>query len=130
MTSIVVPEVPKKLNEPSARYFRETREYWYQKKLSEVTPPGPVRDQAWEQVRKGLTLVAGFYEKNNGSNGGKPLYFIGNTFTYADIVIGSFLHWPKAILDTQDFDWDDLRSADGGLWGRIADEIDKYRQVL
>lgn len=129
--SLVLPTTQKRLNERSQKYFLDSREFWYQQKLEDLSPPGPKREELWSQVRKGLTTLAGFYKKNENEGSGQSVFFMGNTFTYADIVIGSFLCWPKDILFEEDFDWQEIANADDGLWGRIVDELEqKYRQVL
>ena len=124
---LILPTVYLRLNKHSQCYFRITREYWYGLRLEEFSPPDSLqRNDAWLQVKQGLKILSEFYEKNQ--SGGD--YFIGNSLTYADIIIGSFLHFPKLVLFPRDFNWEYIAKLDGGRWGRIADEMEKYRQVL
>ena len=97
--------------------------------LSDICRPGPERELVWKQFRRGLTLLADFYGKRKGAER-KSAFFVGSTFSYADIIIGSMLHFPAAILSAEEYDWDEIISANEGIWEAVIEKLDKYRQVL
>lgn len=121
---IILPASNAKLNPPSQEYFRRTREAFFGAKLEELSPPGPTREKHWAQVKRGFDVVNGWLEKNEQ---GKT-FVMGDTISYADIVIVSFLIWMKRVLEVKE--WKDIESWHGGRWDALLNSFAKYETVV
>lgn len=123
---VVAPVLHSKLSKSSSDYLSKSCSLWLGLKLSDVCLTGSKRDSDLEQVQMALTLLAEFYRQRKDI-AGKQTFLIGDTFTYADIIIGSIIHFPATILSDVEFDLEEIKTANDGTWGRVIDELEKYR---
>ena len=84
----------KNLNPRSEEIFRRTREESFKCKMEEIAPAGPRRDGRWQQVKDGPTFLSGCVCEN----GPESLFFLGDKFTFADVLLVSYLMWAKRVL--------------------------------
>ncbi|KAH8115003.1 hypothetical protein DFH11DRAFT_1762205 [Phellopilus nigrolimitatus] len=120
---IMLPASNAILNPTSEEYFRRTREESYKKKLEELAPPGPIRDEIWAKVKEGLEKIAGFYDKN----GKDSTFFLGNTFTFADAIVVGYLAWVQIVLGPEGDEWKAVASWSGGRWGKLIELTKKWQ---
>ncbi|KAF8588672.1 hypothetical protein K439DRAFT_1629461 [Ramaria rubella] len=124
LVPLLLPAVHAVLDERSKVYFRETREKWYNKKLEEFSPEGPVRDAHWKALNEAFDQVAAIMEKN-----GPGVDFVagGDEPTWADIFIVSYLAWIKAVLPDE---WENrVKKWSGGKWATLMDKTEQWREV-
>ena len=115
---LVVPAVHRILNPASQQYFRTTREARYGMKLEEVAPLGSARrEELWRKTQEGLDQIAKFYEKD----GKDKLWFLGDTFSFADAYFAGYLAWIMAVLGADSEEWKRLVSWNEGRWARLVD---------
>jgi len=136
--AIILPSW-KCLNEPSAAYFRRTREAKFGKTLEEFAPPGEVGEKTWADAQAGFTQLAGWLDKNTnaytntgkGEGGGQQLPLVmGEVLSFADVMVGASLVWAKIVLGKDSEEWNKIRSWDGGKWGVVSDFWEKYEKVV
>jgi len=112
------------LNPASGAFFRRTKEPLFGASLEDLSPVGPKRDSDWKEVKKCFDSVNGWLEKN----GEKP-YVMGDTITYADIVLVSFIKWIPTVMGRDGKEWEDLQTWHGGRWKSLVDSFEKYAAV-
>ncbi|KAK4149202.1 hypothetical protein C8A00DRAFT_47133 [Chaetomidium leptoderma] len=56
---------------------------------------------------------------------GEGPFLEGATPMYADLIVGGWLQWMKALLP----EWEDLRGWDDGLWGGLFDALEEFAEV-
>jgi len=113
-----------KLNSPSEEYFRRTREVQFNMKMEEIAPPGPKRDELWTAVKEGFDKIASKYESNG--DGTLPYYY-GETISYADLVVVSFLQYIKAVLGPDSSEWKKMEGWNDGRWVKLFELTKKYQ---
>ncbi|KAI5117605.1 hypothetical protein M0805_006718 [Coniferiporia weirii] len=121
---IMLPASNSILNPKSEEYFRRTREKAFGKKLEEIAPPGLIRDEIWGKVKSGLERLGSFYDKN----GVDKLFFLGDTFTFADAIVGGYLLWIKVVLGPDSDEWKAITGWSGGRWAKFL-ELTKEWQM-
>ena len=123
---LMLPAVCYKLNPASFEYFRTTREASFKKKLEEFAPVGPVRDEGWAAVKRGLSVFASLYARNGE---GKEFFF-ANTFSYADAIVLGWIIWVKIVLGAENEEWKAVASWNGGKWARLLEITKEYQAIL
>ncbi|KAI0372258.1 hypothetical protein BV20DRAFT_940572 [Pilatotrama ljubarskyi] len=121
----LVAAVANSLPPRSEAYFRTTREARFGVKLEELAPPGPKREKHWSGVQHAFHTYAQWLE----TDGTDKLFFTGDKIAYADVTIAAYLVWLRVILGADSKEWADLRTWDGGRWGRFMDAFEKYETV-
>ncbi|KAF9484206.1 hypothetical protein BDN70DRAFT_798310 [Pholiota conissans] len=120
----VVPATYQQMNRASDAYFRLTREKMFGKKLEELAPKGDLGVSEWARFKNDLGKVDVWYSKTNGP------YLLGDTISWADIVIAAYLTWFKVVFGKDSQEWKDISSWHGGRWGRLVDNLRKYATVV
>jgi len=124
--SIFLSESCFKLNAPSEKFFRRTREADFKLKMEEFAPPGPKRDAIWTTVKAGFDTFAAKYASNG--DGALP-YFYGDKISYADLVVASFLLWIKIVLGSGNPEWKKMEGWNDGRWVKLIELTKKYHSV-
>ncbi|KIJ51556.1 hypothetical protein M422DRAFT_44081 [Sphaerobolus stellatus SS14] len=107
--ALILPAFLTVLTDASEPYFRATREGYLGKKLEEVCPEGSKeREEGWKNVRKGLSQVAGFLDKNGGG-----IFVMGQIPSFADLLIAAAFH---NFITFAPKDWEEVCKWDGGRW--------------
>ncbi|TFY64401.1 hypothetical protein EVG20_g5956 [Dentipellis fragilis] len=108
------------LNPRSSEYFRRTREAFFGVKIEEVAPPGPARDETWKEMLDGLSLVTKWEAE------GKGIFMMGETVSFADIVMLALLHWVKIMEGVESKEWKDVMGTDDGRWAKFYQALEKW----
>lgn len=112
------------VNEVSQSFFRRTREAIFGKKFEEISPPS-THDTAWATFKINLEDLSKAYAEN----GPGSKFFVGNTFTYADVVVASFLLWVKLVEGEGSAQWKEFGTWNDGLWVKLLDVTEKWQRV-
>lgn len=115
-----IPLTCLKLNPPSQEYYRRKNEMEPNGKLEEWCPVGPKRDEAWTQIKAGLDLLSGFYDRNGA---GKQFLF-GDRFSYADAIVVGRLVWVKMHVSKEE--WAALATWNDGRWNSVVDLTERF----
>ncbi|KAF7441098.1 hypothetical protein PC9H_001447 [Pleurotus ostreatus] len=109
------------LNPRSQEYIRRTREQAAGKKIEEITPVGEARAVGWEKYRGGLGKVDSWYQKSEGP------FVMGESITFADITVVSWLVFLKIIFGEDSQEWKDIAGWHNGRWERLVNTFAKYQ---
>lgn len=120
----ILPAVGTSLNPPSNVYFRRTREASFGKPLEEVIPQGDEAITEWAKFKDGLGKVDVWYSKSGGP------FLLGNTPSWADLVIGSWVIWLRIVWGEGSKEWKDISSWHEGRWGKLLDDLKQYQTVV
>ncbi|EPQ57497.1 hypothetical protein GLOTRDRAFT_74336 [Gloeophyllum trabeum ATCC 11539] len=122
LRSVLHPTILKRvsefLNPPSQEYFIRTREAVWGK-LDDVCPPGPKREQQMKAAKAGFDIVNGWYAKA----GEDKLYLMGDTPSWADIIVAAYTLSIKRIHGENSDEWRQLSSWHGGRWAKLVDAL-------
>ncbi|KIL00818.1 hypothetical protein PAXRUDRAFT_821275 [Paxillus rubicundulus Ve08.2h10] len=105
------------LNEPSMEYYIRTRQEFFKENIDEFSPEGPKRDAHWEIIEKSSGAMKTWYDKSSGK------WLMGDTFSYADILIASGLFCFKRILHEEE--WKRICSWNDGKWEKMLEDVEK-----
>ncbi|KAG2116866.1 hypothetical protein BD769DRAFT_1056525 [Suillus cothurnatus] len=99
------------LNPASAKFFIGARSI-------DVPLPWDTRyDEDWDLLEKGYNTAYELYQKTDGK------WIIGNTFSYADIILACYLLWYKRVL--KEDEWARISSWNGGKWAQVLADVEK-----
>jgi glutathione S-transferase len=87
---LIAPGVVRILDDRGATYFRETREKSFGKPLEEVAPTGTDLDATWKNIEQAFKPMI---QMLHGDGGEKGPFLEGDSLSYGDILIVSFLVW-------------------------------------
>ncbi|KAF5317833.1 hypothetical protein D9619_012631 [Psilocybe cf. subviscida] len=121
----IFPAVFHILNPASQEFYRRTRENTYKKTLEELVPKGEEAVDAWAKSKAGFSKVAGRYTKCQAQG---P-FLMGEAVSWADFVLSGELLWYRCALGEDSEKWQEIRTWDGGFWGRFVDAMKKYEEV-
>ena len=110
------------LGDRSAEFYATTREKYFNQKFADFSPEGPERDQHWAALEKVFTAAKTWYDKTDGR------WLMGDTFSYADIVIACCLVWFKMVL--HDDEWEKVAAWHDGQWGRLLADVESECKVF
>jgi glutathione S-transferase len=122
----ILPAVYPKLDPASQDYFRRSREAFFGKKLEDVTPTGDARIEEWGKFEKGLAKIDSYLALSDK----KGPFMLGDTISWSDLVVFSFLYWLKLIWGEDSKEWKDIASWNGGRWEAHINALKKYHTVV
>ena len=93
---------------------------------SDPYPPGPHREQQWQQVKDSFNFLANVMDKNSGEDGDRDLA-CGRDISYADFALVSILIWIERVSPHEG--WPRIRSWNGGRWSRLMERCRQYMDV-
>ena len=102
------------LNPSSEAYFRGAMEVKFGRKIEELSPVGPKRDDDLAKGRKTLTAVDEWLEKSDGK------FVLGDTISYADGLLAGRLVWIKAT----DSIWEEVMTWHNGRWATYLENLE------
>ncbi|KAG1742239.1 uncharacterized protein EDB91DRAFT_302737 [Suillus paluster] len=108
------------LSPASAEFFIRVRSADFPPEMprDELSPEGPKRDADWELLEKMFNTAAyEWYQKSDGK------WIMGETFSYADIIVACFLLMWKRVL--KDDEWARISSWNGGKWAQVLADVEK-----
>ncbi|KAG1728492.1 uncharacterized protein EDB91DRAFT_853825 [Suillus paluster] len=103
------------LNDSSREYFIDSRLKMFRETHWEDMAPEEKAQQMWAALKKGLGVVDGWYQKSGGR------WIMGDTFSFADIVVVSWMAWWNAILNEQERQ--EIHALHGGRWARLLADV-------
>jgi len=124
--NFIVPAIYDKLHPSSQEYFRRTREKSFGKAIEDITPKGEVAVAQWAKFEEGMRNVDAWYVKN----GGKGPFLLGETPSWADIVVASCLVWMRIVWGEDSQQWKEISSWNNGRWSGIVEAFKKYETVI
>ncbi|KAF5317737.1 hypothetical protein D9619_012628 [Psilocybe cf. subviscida] len=121
----IVPGVFHILNPVSQEFYRRTREKSHKNTLEEIEPKGKEAVDAWIKSKAGFSKIAERYTKCQAQG---P-FLMGDTVSWSDFVLSAELIWYRCTLGKNSAKWKEIRTWDGGFWGRFVDVMKKYEEV-
>ena len=100
--------------------------------LEDLSPPGPTRDAAWVEVRKGLEKIYQVLDKNriySDKEGEKLVFFFGETPSYADICLLASLMHIKSVLQENE-EWKMILDWSEGRFGNFLEATKEWQTIL
>ena len=122
--SFIIPATNFRLNPASEEYFRRTREISFGQKLEDVIPTGNTRTEEWGKFEQGLTKIHSYLALTKGP------YMLGDTISWSDFVLFSFIYWFKLIWGEDSKEWKDIASWNDGRWEALIRGLEKYHTVV
>jgi glutathione S-transferase len=100
-------------NDSSREYFINTRLAMFGATSWEEMEENP--EQQWEDWKKGLSEIDGWYQKSGGK------WIMGDTFSFADMVVACRTMWWNAILDEEKRQ--ELHCLNDGRWVKVLADV-------
>ncbi|KAG2066927.1 hypothetical protein BDR04DRAFT_1106005 [Suillus decipiens] len=104
------------LSPPNAKFFIKVRS------IDVPLPWDAKYDEDWNLLEKGYNTVYEWHQKTDGN------WFMGDTFSYADIVVACELLWYKRVL--KEDEWVRISSWNGGKWAQILADVEKECKLV
>jgi len=105
------------LSPDSAKFFMDVRSKEFKLPWDEFLSEGPKLEAEWQLLENVYNTVYEWYQKSNGK------WIMGDTFSYADIIIACWLLGFKRVL-TED-EWARISSWNGGKWAQVLADVEK-----
>ncbi|KAH6888846.1 hypothetical protein BKA70DRAFT_1330870 [Coprinopsis sp. MPI-PUGE-AT-0042] len=115
------------LNPSSREHFAIVRaqdlNQWYcdKKTLYDVEISQEEQEASWETFR-------GFFDKMNETWKGD--WFLGDTISFVDFVIGGLLLWIKEVWGEESKEWKRICGWNNGRWLAFLTQLDKYQTIV
>jgi len=123
---IVAPLICAHLSPVSQEYYRRTKELSFGNKLEDLSPPGPLRIQHWQQLKHCFGVVDGWLAKN----GQRKQFVMGDLMSYADVTIVGCVMFMKLILGAESQEWKEIESWHDGRWSTFLADFAEYLVVV
>lgn len=117
---ILLGEALPAFNPPSQKYFRETREKAFGKKMEEFSPRGPGREESLKKSREGLEGIAAALD---ASGVPETSWLTGEKPVQADLASAAALIAIKRVAG--EHIWEHIKGASGGRWERFLERVEK-----
>ncbi|KAG1818549.1 uncharacterized protein BJ212DRAFT_98256 [Suillus subaureus] len=104
------------LSPASAKFFIEARSRYA------PLPWGVTYDEDWELLEKAHNTAYEWYQKTDGK------WVMGDTLSYADIVVACHLLWYKRVL--KEDEWARISSWNGGKWAQVLADVEKECKLV
>lgn len=118
-TALIVMPVYHTMHPESRPFFRRTREKMLKCKMEDYLPEEK-RPEKLEQVVKTMSTLARGFDQDG-------IFFLGDTFSYADCVIGGYMIFAKKMLRSDE--WAAIANSDGGRWVKILEYCEGLKGV-
>ncbi|KIJ69395.1 hypothetical protein HYDPIDRAFT_172806 [Hydnomerulius pinastri MD-312] len=113
---IMVRTAERILNPRSAHYMRTTKAATFGLKTwEEMVGDASTNEAWWMTFKNGMSEIDGWYRKGGGK------WVMGDTFSFADVIIGGRLFWYKRVLEEEE--WKKMSTWDDGRWARRLEDI-------
>ncbi|KAG0708471.1 hypothetical protein DFH29DRAFT_892758 [Suillus ampliporus] len=99
------------LSPASAKFFMKARSANLPLPWDEFSP------ESLKILEKGYNSVYEWYQKSGGK------WIMGDTFSYADIIVACWLLWYKRVL--KEDEWARISSWNGGKWAQVLADVEK-----
>lgn len=118
-----IPNIFLVVSPQSKDYFRRTREAAFGKSLEEIAPQGDEAVAEWAAVKAGWGTIDSWYIKSGGP------FIMGDTISWADFVVGSWLIWARTIWGEDSQKWKDYASWHNGRWEKVLNDLKEYQRI-
>ncbi|KAF4617881.1 hypothetical protein D9613_006291 [Agrocybe pediades] len=126
MRPYIVPRTPARLSERSGQYFRRTREAEFGKKLEDVIPQGDQAKEDWKKFEDSFNMLNTWFKATDE----KGLFMLGETSSWADLNMASFLKWMRFNFGEDSEEWKRILSWNEGRWDNLVKAFDKYSAIV
>lgn len=92
------------------------------KSWDELEIKGEAREQMMESLREVMGDIAKLYSKDTSGP-----FILGQKATYADLIVGGWLHMMHATLP--DSEWQAAKGWHNGVFGELFDSLEKYAEI-
>ncbi|KAF5341579.1 hypothetical protein D9758_014079 [Tetrapyrgos nigripes] len=106
------------LNPSSDEYFRRTRKEYMGIDVDALAPQGERVKEEWKNVEAGFGKIATWLKADE--------FAMGNTVSFADLVVTAFLEWCKNAWGEDSQQWKDVASWHDGRWGKLVRNLEAY----
>jgi glutathione S-transferase len=117
---IFFPKCAGGLNKSSADYFDSTRAKMFGMSMADYEPKGEARVKAWKKVQDAFDTLDGWMSKSSGP------YFMGETVSFADFVIGGLLSEFRLTMGEDSKEWKDVMTWNNGRWAGLKKNLDTW----
>lgn len=124
--SFIILASSAKLSPRGEEYYRRTREKAFGKPIEDIAPKGDAAVVQWAKFKDGLGKVDAWYAKS----GGDGPFLLGETPSWGDIIVVSYLVWLRTIWGEDSSQWRDVSSWNGGRWARIVEALKRYETIV
>ncbi|EGO21888.1 hypothetical protein SERLADRAFT_451898 [Serpula lacrymans var. lacrymans S7.9] len=107
-----------KLYPRTEEYLKRQLEIRMSAKWEDISPVGPKREEGWKNIKAAFGVIDGWYSKSGGK------WIMGDTFSYADVIVAAWMRSFSVLFDKEQ--WEDMKSWNGGRWGGIVEDINRY----
>lgn len=114
------PKVPSVLNPPGEDYFISSRKILLGIPLTDFEPKGEERVEAWQRVQAAFDALYGWLKKSPGP------YFMGETVSFADFVVGGLLYGLEVVFGDDSQEWKDISGWNDGGWAEFKKNLEPY----
>lgn len=122
---LCIPLTGHKLNPPSNAYWWPTRQASFGMPMSDYYPKPEKLPGQWAELENGFSVVAKWYV-----GGGEQLFVMGgDTPSWGDVVIASWLYWIRWIYGPESAEWKGVEGWDNGRWKKLLDAMKKYNTI-
>ncbi|EKM76382.1 hypothetical protein AGABI1DRAFT_108910 [Agaricus bisporus var. burnettii JB137-S8] len=118
MMQFLLPNAISILKPASVDYFIRARGEAFGELM--IEPKGEQRVEAWKQVQAAFDTLHGWLNKSPGP------YFMGETVTFADFVLGGLLYTLVLIWGENSPEWKDIMTWNNGRWAAFKESLEPY----
>ncbi|KAH6888787.1 hypothetical protein BKA70DRAFT_57554 [Coprinopsis sp. MPI-PUGE-AT-0042] len=121
---IFFPKILGILNPTSGAYFssQRARQVFGKTSLEEITVDRGEECRMWEEFRGAWNILSEEFYKDE-----ERLWLTGDEISFADLVVVGYLICFCLLFGEESWQWLDLRSWNGGRWGKMYDETAHLR---
>ncbi|XP_006456491.1 hypothetical protein AGABI2DRAFT_195590 [Agaricus bisporus var. bisporus H97] len=117
---LISPKVPECLNSPAKEHFIRSRSELLGMPLADFEPKGEERVEAWKKVQAAFDTFHGWLKQSSGP------YFMGETVTFADFVVGGVLYALELVFGESSEEWKDISKWNDGRWAAFKESLEPY----
>lgn len=122
---LAIERVPDLLNEESRGFWLESRESRFGKPFDRFVASGKEDGDKWPILGDSLDKLSGIYDHRvEGS-----VWYLGETFTFADIISVAFVSWIKLIFGEESREWKIVAQSGHGRWAKQVEAAQKWLVV-
>lgn len=111
------------LNPPSVIYLDDKAKVRFGKTFKEIVPHGEERVAAWNKWKDTVGTIDAWMKKED-------IWMMGDTPSFADFILASFILSAETVFGPDSKEYKEVLEMHDGRWGRLAKNVEKYKQVL
>ncbi|KAK0188385.1 hypothetical protein F5146DRAFT_1104044 [Armillaria mellea] len=113
------------MNPVSEEYYRRTRQgrLLEGQRPEDVVPKGEEREREWAKLEEAFGKVDRWYGKGDR-------YVMGDVVSYADFTVAASVRLYRTLFGEDSKEWKDISTWQGGRWGVLVKDLEKYEIVF